>query len=138
MPSWNPTYLVSPQATPPSSRGRGGDGRCDLHFKSTFGAKYSRLAEINTPYYLDDARFSILARTSLRDNGYATASGDDVPAHALISQAKSLQDAAGAVLEALVKQVASMLQTDPSEIDTSGFLHSFGIDSLVAIEIVKC
>jgi NADPH:quinone reductase-like Zn-dependent oxidoreductase/NAD(P)-dependent dehydrogenase (short-subunit alcohol dehydrogenase family)/aryl carrier-like protein len=96
-----------------------------------------RLAGINTPYYLDDPRFSILARTGLRDSGSAAASGGDTPAHALIAQVKSFQEAADLVLEALVKQVAKMLQTDPSEIDSSRFLHSFGIDSLVAIEIVN-
>jgi NADPH:quinone reductase-like Zn-dependent oxidoreductase/NAD(P)-dependent dehydrogenase (short-subunit alcohol dehydrogenase family) len=95
------------------------------------------LAGINTPYYLDDARFSIMAQIGVRGSASAATSGNDVPAHALISQAKSLQEAASSVLEALLKQVAKMLQTDPSEIDTSTFLHSFGIDSLVAIEIVN-
>lgn len=94
-------------------------------------------AGINTPYYLEDARFSILARTGLGGRGSGPAGGDDTPVHALISQANSLQDAASSVLEALVKQLAKMLQTDPSEIDTSRFLHSFGIDSLVAIEVVN-
>ena len=97
----------------------------------------ARLAGIDTPYYLDDARFSILARTGLRESGSGAASSNDVPAHALISKAKSSQEAASSVLAALVKQVAKMLQTDPSEIDTSRFLHSFGIDSLVAIELVN-
>jgi zearalenone synthase (highly reducing iterative type I polyketide synthase) len=94
-------------------------------------------AGIKTPYYLDDARFSIMARTGLRGSDSAVASGDAIPAHSLISQSQSLQEAASSVLEALVKQVAKMLQTDPSEIDVSRFLHSFGIDSLVAIEIVN-
>ena len=63
--------------------------------------------------------------------------GDSGPAHALISQAKTFQEAVGAVLDALVKQVARMLQTDPSEVDTDRFLHSYGFDSLVAVEIVN-
>lgn len=41
------------------------------------------------------------------------------------------------MLEALAKQVAKMLQTDPSEVDIGRFLHSYGFDSLVAIEIVN-
>lgn len=95
-------------------------------------------AGINMPYYLDDPRFSIMARTGMRDGGASAAgSGDGGPAHALISQAKTFQEAAGAVLEALVKQVARMLQTDPSEVDTDRFLHSYGFDSLVAVEIVN-
>lgn len=95
-------------------------------------------AGINTPYYLDDPRFSIMARTGLNDGGASTAGGGDgAPAHVLISQAKTFQEAAGAVLEALVTQVARMLQTDPTEVDTSRFLHTYGFDSLVAVEIVN-
>ncbi|KAK3319476.1 putative polyketide synthase [Cercophora scortea] len=95
------------------------------------------LAGITTPYYLDDARFSIIARTGLHDIASSAGSGGNVPAHVLISQAKSMPEAVASVLEALVKQVAKMLQTDPSEVDTSRFLHSYGFDSLVAIEIVN-
>lgn len=95
------------------------------------------LAGINMPYYLGDPRFSIMARTGLGDGASAGGNGDELPAHTLIGQAKIFQEAAGAVLEAMVKQVAKMLQTDPSEVDTSRFLHSYGFDSLVAIEIVN-
>lgn len=95
------------------------------------------LAGINMPYYLDDPRFSIMARTGLRDGASGAGSGDGAAAHALISRAKTFQEAAGAVLDALVKQVARMLQTDPSEVDTDRFLHSYGFDSLVAVEIVN-
>jgi NADPH:quinone reductase-like Zn-dependent oxidoreductase/NAD(P)-dependent dehydrogenase (short-subunit alcohol dehydrogenase family) len=95
------------------------------------------LAGISTPYYMEDARFSILARTGMRGDGTSAAASDAVPAHTLVSQAKSFQEASDSVLEALVRQVASMYQIPPSEIDTSRFLHSYGIDSLVAIEIVN-
>jgi zearalenone synthase (highly reducing iterative type I polyketide synthase) len=37
----------------------------------------------------------------------------------------------------LVDRVAKMLQTTAGEIDTSRYLHSYGIDSLVAIETVN-
>jgi len=93
-------------------------------------------AGISTPFYLEDARFSIMASTGMRETASVAAS-DSIPAHTLISQAKSLDNAAGFVMESLVKQVAKMLQTSPSEIDTGRFLHSYGVDSLVAIEIVN-
>lgn len=95
------------------------------------------LAGIDPPYYLEDSRFSILARTGLRDSSSAAANDDTIPAHVIISKATTLQEAAATVLEAFVKQVAKMLQTDPSEVDNSRFLHSYGFDSLVAIEIVN-
>jgi NADPH:quinone reductase-like Zn-dependent oxidoreductase len=96
-------------------------------------------AGIDAPYYLNDSRFSILARTGLHDHdGASTApNGNVVPAHVLVSRATTIQEASASVLEAFVKQVAKMLQTDPSEVDTSRFLHSYGFDSLVAIEIVN-
>ena len=56
---------------------------------------------------------------------------------ALIAQAGSLQEATHLVEEALVHRVAKIMQTSASEIDISRFLHSYGIDSLVAIEIVN-
>ncbi len=71
-----------------------------------------------------------MARTGVREDGPAAA-GDSVPAHRLITEAKSLEAAASFVTEALVKQVAKMLQTPTSEIDTTRFLHSCGIDSLL-------
>jgi len=97
----------------------------------------ARLAGIDTPYYLEDSRFSILARTGMRESDSAAGNGDSIPAHILISKATTLQEAAASVQEAFVKQVAKMLQTDPGEVDTSRFLHSYGFDSLVAIEIVN-
>ncbi|KAI0402410.1 putative polyketide synthase [Xylaria palmicola] len=97
----------------------------------------ARLAGISAPYYLDDARFSIMARDGLRDSTSVASGNTDAPAHTLVGRAKTLQEAAGSVLEALLRQVAKMLQTDTTEINTDRFLHSFGIDSLVAIEIVN-
>ncbi|KFA49985.1 hypothetical protein S40293_05963 [Stachybotrys chartarum IBT 40293] len=97
----------------------------------------ARVAGIDTPYYLEDQRFSILARTGLRDSASTATHDDTVPTHALIGKATTMQEAVALAQEAFVKQVAKMLQTDPTEVDTSRFLHSYGFDSLVAIEIVN-
>ncbi|KAI1174099.1 putative polyketide synthase [Nemania sp. FL0916] len=94
-------------------------------------------AGIEKPYYLDDARFSIMAHLGLDGKVSTAATYDALPTYSLISQARSLQEASDGVLVALVKQVAKILQTEPSEIDTNKFLHSLGIDSLVAVEIVN-
>jgi len=93
-------------------------------------------AGIGIPFYLDNARFSIMARIGMHARS-PVAGRNSAPTHERVSQAKSLEEAAACVVEALVKQVAKMLQTPASEIDTSRFLHSYGIDSLVAIEIVN-
>jgi len=94
-------------------------------------------AGITTPFYLDDnARFSIMTQTGVRGQN-SSGIGDSISVQTLVSQAKYFEEAAGHILDALVKHVAKMLQTPTSEIDTSRFLHSYGIDSLVAIELVN-
>lgn len=69
------------------------------------------------PFYLDDARFAIMAIRVLSD-----------------SQSKA--EAVNHVTTAVVNLVAKMLQTSPSEIDVGCALHSYGIDSQVGMEIV--
>ena len=41
------------------------------------------------------------------------------------------------MLSALVVRLAKMLTMPPGELDTGRFLHSYGVDSLTAIEIVN-
>ncbi|KAF2639734.1 putative polyketide synthase [Massarina eburnea CBS 473.64] len=92
-------------------------------------------AGIDTPFYLDNSRFSILSLTGTRDQ--SNSSGSSAPVHTLIAAATTLEEAQTAITDALVKQVAKMLQMPVAEIDTGRFLHSYGIDSLVAIEVVN-
>ena len=94
-------------------------------------------AGIDPPFYLDSARFSIMAHTDMRERGSVGMNNDLTPTHVLVGQAKSLEEATFSITDALVRRVAKMLQTPASEIDTARFLHSYGIDSLVAIEIVN-
>jgi zearalenone synthase (highly reducing iterative type I polyketide synthase) len=96
-------------------------------------------AGIDTPFYLESSkRFSIMALTGTRNQKPATAdSGASAPTHTLIAAAASLEEAATATATALVKQVAKMLQMPVHEIDVERFLHSYGIDSLVAIELMN-
>ena len=92
-------------------------------------------AGIVLPFYLEDPRFSIMRATN---PGEKRADGGGLlSTETLIAKATSLQEASRVVEEALAHRVAQILQTSISEIDTSRFLHSYGIDSLVAIEIVN-
>ena len=93
-------------------------------------------ASIDAPFYLDSKRFSVMALTGTR-NQTSSSSSDSVPTHTLIAAAESLEEASAAILNALVKQVAKMLQMPAEEIDVERFLHSYGIDSLVAIELMN-
>lgn len=93
-------------------------------------------AGIDMPWYLDDAKFSIMSKIGTRGSTRAD-SGQDKSVQGRLSNAESEAEAINIVKEALVARVAKMLQTTAEEIDTNRFLHSYGIDSLVAIEVVS-
>ena len=102
----------------------------------------AKAAGIRTPYYFSDPRFSHLALTGLSSAGNSeTADGTastanplkDFPAVAATDAATACQN----LTAALVVRVAKSLQTAPSEIATARPLHTYGVDSLVAIEIVN-
>lgn len=105
-------------------------------------------AGIEMPWYLSsssspssDARFAVMARvgTRTRDAGGAggsNATGAD-SVKLRLAAAGSVAAGAAVVLEALVDLVAKMLHTTAAEVDTHRFLHSYGIDSLTAIELIN-
>lgn len=99
-------------------------------------------AGIEPPYYFDtDARFGIVARMGAdKIEDGAKTSGDGAgkePLSALLSKAQNMSEATSAVLSALVLRVSKMLGISPEELDTGRFLHSYGVDSLAAIELVN-
>ena len=101
---------------------------------ATGGAAHA--AAIRRPYYFDDAKFSILAKTGqAAQDGSVAAGGKAASLQDELAQAESLADAAKVVTDAMITKVAKSLQTSSSEIDPSRPLHSYGVDSLVAIEI---
>ncbi|KAI2634221.1 putative polyketide synthase [Hypomontagnella submonticulosa] len=96
-------------------------------------------AGISQPFYLEDAKFAIMAQTGIREQQEAGL-GNNANTHSvqsLVAGSTSPAEAAEHVTTALVNRVSKMLQTPSSEIDTARALHSYGIDSLVAIEIVN-
>ncbi|CAN8104989.1 unnamed protein product [Discula destructiva] len=92
-------------------------------------------AGIDSPWYLDDARFSIMAKTGVRARLEGETKGGSIQSR--LASVGSVAAGAAVVLEALVHLVAKMLNTTPGEIDTFRFLHSYGIDSLTAIELIN-
>jgi len=91
-------------------------------------------AGIQPPFYFDDARFSVLKNTGLQNLGGLAADGT-VPIKTLMAQAQNIEEAAKVVTAAVTAKVAKSLQTAESEIDSGRPLHSYGVDSLVAVEI---
>ena len=98
----------------------------------------ARAAGIRRPFYFDDPRFSILAETGLSQKEKDASSDVADKRRELgeqLAQAKTLPDAASAVKEAIVARVAKSLQIEVSEIDEHRSLFTYGIDSLVAVEL---
>ncbi|KAE9372739.1 putative polyketide synthase, partial [Stipitochalara longipes BDJ] len=96
----------------------------------------AKAAGIRPPFYFEDARFSVLSKIGLQIQDEALATdGTAVPIETQIAQVESIEEAANVVTSAMVAKVAKSLQTVQSEIDESRPLHSYGVDSLVAIEI---
>jgi zearalenone synthase (highly reducing iterative type I polyketide synthase) len=91
-------------------------------------------AGIRRPFYFDDAKFGIMARTG-HQQGAATSTDGAASLKDQLASVESVADASKVVAEALVAKVAKSLQTPTSEIDTRRPLHSYGVDSLVAVEI---
>lgn len=93
---------------------------------------------INPPWYFDDSRFSILARTGVVGGPGADTSGKNtVSVQDQVAKATSVAEATTAVMDALVARVAKSLQSAVPDIDTSRPLHAFGVDSLVAVEVAN-
>ncbi|KAK8053725.1 hypothetical protein PG996_013026 [Apiospora saccharicola] len=101
----------------------------------------SLAAGIEPPYYFEtDPRFGVLALVGgdgSHEGVEAAQSSDEQLLSAMIPQAATVQDAASLVLTALVGRVAKMMDLSPSDLDTGRVLHSYGVDSLAAIEIVN-
>lgn len=93
---------------------------------------------ISRPWYFDDPRFSILARTGVtQTDGGEGSEKKALSVQKQIANATSIAEASAAVMNALVDRVAKSLQSAVSDIDTSRPLHAFGVDSLVAVEVAN-
>lgn len=104
------------------------------------------LAGIPRPHYLDDVRFAVLAndgrlqqeRAGMDAQGNAAGAGGNQSPQRRLEAAVSSGDesmATGIVTELLLDKVAQCLQASSSDVDVARSLPSYGINSLVAIEI---
>jgi zearalenone synthase (highly reducing iterative type I polyketide synthase) len=95
-------------------------------------------ANIDVPFYFNNPRFSILSKHGGKNNTLAhpnTNEAGSVPAKIQLARAASLSEATDIVTDLLIRKLAKSLQTETSEIDSGRPLHSYGVDSLVALEI---
>ena len=101
-------------------------------------------AGIRRPFFFDDPRFSELAAAGLEtiptdapSLAEAKSSRTKVALQTLIAAADSIAKASEAMTDAMVARVARSLSTSTSEINADKPLHAYGVDSLLAVEIVN-
>ncbi|MCJ1395325.1 hypothetical protein MMC18_008209 [Xylographa bjoerkii] len=100
----------------------------------TSGAAHA--AGIRRPYFFDDPKFAIMAKIGQAERDRSAESGNKpVSLQEKMAGVTSLPEAVSVVTDAVVTKVARSLQTSSSEIDPGRPLHSYGVDSLVAIEM---
>ena len=96
---------------------------------------------VDRPFYFDDARFAIMERLGASQLSSGAAADTSADGKALLrtqlGNATSFADAVRVVTNSIVAKVAKSLQTSPTEIDTGKALHTYGVDSLVANEIMN-
>jgi len=90
---------------------------------------------ITEPSWMSKPVFKHLHQISIAGQ---TASAEAKPTRsweALLRDAKTVPDAESTVREAIQKQLAGLLAIGMDDVDTSKPVHSYGVDSLVAIEL---
>lgn len=80
--------------------------------------------------------FSHLRCASSSERGFATAGDDDqFDFQRLFAESTSLVEAGGVVSQALVKKLARSLSSLHNDVDLQQPLHTYGVDSLLAVEL---
>jgi zearalenone synthase (highly reducing iterative type I polyketide synthase) len=95
---------------------------------------------LERPFYFDDPRFAYLKKKDLGQTKAMAAAGGQQGGGiaALLSQlgkVQSKREATDVIIECLKQGLARELQTAVEDIDATQPLHSYGIDSLLAVEI---
>ncbi|KAF2491841.1 putative polyketide synthase [Lophium mytilinum] len=120
---------------------KGGFGRSGMPTQLVTGLPTGGMLKrggLEMPFYYDDPRFALLRKTGLRDvmggegDGDAGPEGDSL--QVVLAQATSVQEAGRAISAALAARLAKGLQTAAENIDVEKPLHSYGVDSLMAVE----
>jgi len=86
------------------------------------------------PYWFSDARFAHLRLYDTQEFSTTQAENGEELQAALVG-AKSMQEATDAVCRALVRKLAKAMMMDVENVDSELPANSYGVDSLVAVEI---
>ena len=97
--------------------------------------KYSAAEGASQPKWQDEPLFNHLVLHGINGNLEAAKQGSKGAAAAKLSSAKSLKDAEQIVLDALLNKLSKVLSVDLAELDAGRPMHTYGVDSLVAVEL---
>lgn len=119
---------------------RGGDEGCPPHICIGLGtADILATHHLPSPPWFEDPRFGPLAVASTLSS--ANTDGESAAAASLalrlseVGYNKDYAAAAIIITGALVTKIAEILRIPPSEVDPSRAMYSYGVDSLVALEV---
>ena len=89
------------------------------------------------PFYYRDRRFAYLETLGVDESRYSNANGADkrVPIEEQLAVATTREQATAVVLNALREQVAKALRCSADDVDTAKSMHTYGMDSLMAVDM---
>ncbi|PGH19323.1 hypothetical protein AJ80_04076 [Polytolypa hystricis UAMH7299] len=98
------------------------------------------LAGEKFPWWFNDAKFTHIKQVDTHEAGWADNNSggggeDTAQLQSLLSQVSSLEDAVEIVTRALVRKLAKSMMVDVENIEAARNISSYGVDSLLAVEI---
>jgi NADPH:quinone reductase-like Zn-dependent oxidoreductase/NADP-dependent 3-hydroxy acid dehydrogenase YdfG len=98
-----------------------------------------RSGDLEEPFYYDDPRFSFLRKFGLNhhaedDGGASGSPSAEASFIAKLAHCTSLQESSRLISNALCARLAKALQTAVENIDSGKPLHTYGVDSLMAVD----
>ncbi|KAI8953570.1 polyketide synthase [Xylaria longipes] len=98
--------------------------------------RYSAVEGALQPAWQHEPRFNHMVIQNKGGDGSLPKKGSDKGSTAaLLSAAKSTQEAEQIVLHALLEKLTKVLSVDIAELDPARPMHAYGVDSLVAVEL---
>jgi hypothetical protein len=87
------------------------------------------------PFFFDDPRLSAIAKTGKEEKRALESAGGTVSVASQLTHVSSVTEASKVIADALVAKLVKFLQSSVADIDPTKPLHSYGVDSLVAVGI---
>jgi len=98
--------------------------------------RYTAAEGAEQPTWQHEPRFNHMVFHGVDNGRDASAAGSGKgSASALLSAAKSMEEAETIVLDALLQKMTKILSVEMAELDPAKPLHAYGIDSLVGVEL---